>query len=1091
MAKKKKEREKRRRSDKETGRLLIKLGIIGYILVLYITCHLSQIDLSDVNNLIGNLFSHIGKNPFDIAPVNWEWLGLVSFFYFLAAAAIQVSYEKQKNTRPGEENGSAKWNDDFGEFAARYAEPFGKKEIEQDTGWLDKKSGLPWHKAKKRPKAEPQKTKSILVALFNKFKQKFGFAAIKARISGKIVALKASIRDAWLNFKAKNHKTEDGEEAQPWEGRPYAEPTAKERKRYERLCRLEKKLDVDLSDRKPKSCLEEKKWLEEQEKNRIAEEEKRRALDGERIYEMRKNRPSLIKRPTEKLSATLIPVNRNMILSQNVALSMDGRETRKNCNTLILGGSGAGKTRFYLKPNLMQLNCSYVITDPSGEILQTMGKFLEDAGYEIKVINLTNMDQSHCYNPFNYVREDADILVMIDVLTKNLTPPDSHSSDPFWPKSQAALLQAIAFYLYKECRPSERNFTNVMKLLRAAIIKDDGSDYKSPLDIIFEDLEKKDPNHIAVMQYSIFKQAPAKTASTILTCAQVDLAPFNLETIANLTGVDTIHMETIGLKPTALFCITPTAKTTYNWIISLAYTQLFETLYYTAETKCKGLRLPVHVRFLLDEFANIGQIPDFEQKLSTMRKYEISCAIIIQNMAQLETMYKESWKTIVGNCDEFIYLGGHESSSTEYVSKMLGKQTIKSRNSSRTYGRQGSNNVSLNATGRELMTPDEIAHMSDQDCLVMVKGVMPFFDKKYDLLKHPNYQYTGDADDELLFDIAAEIQTPQNNVFGTKKEERRRLEEQAKEDTRTSDRRAPMRRRKSSPLAVTPEGLVQDGLRSNVYNQSDDMYANLEVVGANAPEDEYGMPPEMEAESSAAFDGFVKNEAKPPVVSQEEVAPAEDVPSTSAPDGVVGELLSSSREAKFTNHLRALNDVEFVVLDAEFTGSERDDEIIELSVIDKNGVLLYSSLFRTQKVIGSEIAKAYDLDAETLENAPSFVDEWARIKDVLRDKKIIAFNADVDFRLLQQTLLRYGLDVKEADVVFDGHLDAMRIYLDIRPNGRNQISLQSCIDAMGMNAKETHKAAEDCRLTLEMLKCVDRMRTNAPSLHYLESRGLI
>lgn len=846
-------------TGKKTGKLLVKLGILGYVVVIFLTCHATRIDYSAIefSDFPVAILTHAVLHPIDILPVNWEAIGIVTFIYALCMAGVSVTYEKQKNTRPGEENGSAKWNDDFGKFASKYAEPFGSKSIEQKTGWVDKKTGLPWKREKKRDQPndnEEKKTTSIVVAIKNLIKRK-------------IKLFTSNIRDKWLDMKSSFHKKD---EAVPTE-KPIKEPTERQRKRYAKICNLENKLDMNLDKYKPKACLEEKRRLEE--------EIKKSQKEDPRISELRKRQYVPLNNPKEKLSATLAPVNRNMILSQNVALSMDGRATRKNCNTLILGGSGAGKTRFYLKPNLMQLNCSYVITDPSGEILQTMGKFLENAGYEIKVINLTNMDQSHCYNPFNYVREDADILVMIDVLTKNLTPPDSHSSDPFWPKAQAALLQAIAFYLYKECRPSERNFTNVMKLLRAAVINDDGpGERNSPLDIIFADLERKDPNHIAVMQYSIFKQAPGKTASTILTCAQVDLAPFNLDTVANLTGIDTVDMGTIGLKPTALFCITPTAKTTFNWIISLAYTQLFETLYYTAETKCKGLRLPVHVRFLLDEFANIGQIPDFEQKLSTMRKYEISCAIIIQNMAQLETMYKESWKTIVGNCDEFIYLGGHESSSTEYVSKMLGKQTIKSRNSSKTYGRQGSNNISLNATGRELMTPDEIAHMSDQDCLVMVKGVMPFFDKKYDLLKHPNYKYTGDADDSLLFDVAAEIQTPNNKLLtSTREGQVRQLQHEAKADARNHDRSHIIGTKKKSVTAVTQENLENAGF-NNCFDLNagldDDEKVKVSVVGSNVPHgnqthDEFTLDAESEEASLDNFSNFltggVEGEEKPEV----------------------------------------------------------------------------------------------------------------------------------------------------------------------------------------------------------------------------------
>jgi type IV secretory pathway TraG/TraD family ATPase VirD4 len=325
-------------------------------------------------------------------------------------------------------------------------------------------------------------------------------------------------------------------------------------------------------------------------------------------------------------------------------------------------------------------------------------------------------------------------------------------------------------------------------------------------------------------------------------------------------------MGTIGLEPTALFCITPTAKTSYNWIISLAYTQLFETLYHTAETKCKGKRLPVHVRFLLDEFANIGQIPDFPQKLATMRKYEISCDIIIQNMAQLETMYKNDWKTIVGNCDTFIYLGGHESSSTEYVSKMLGKQTIKSRNSSRTYGRQGSSNISYNAQGRELMTPDEIAHMSDDKCLVMVKGLMPFFDNKYDIKKHPNFRFTGDWEDEdgntppeLVFNIADEIQTPSSNAYGTDGQGTRRdLQKEAKAETIYYARHQMPGRRRNPDLELSRRNFEEAGF-NNLFNQDEDGEGRtgIEVVGANYPEGEFDMDSDATAMSEAAFDGFL------------------------------------------------------------------------------------------------------------------------------------------------------------------------------------------------------------------------------------------
>lgn len=819
----------KRKSDKQKAKTLIRVGIISYVIIIYVTCHFVKIDFGDIENLLGNLISHIIFHPFDVFPINWEALGIVSFLFFLCAACMHVSYQKQKQTRPGEEGGTAQWNDDYDKFSVKYSEPFGNKEISQKSGWIDKATGRPWKEIKT---GKEEKTKSFLVAITRLFK-------------GRIADFKKKLSEKWLDFKSKFRK-----EVFSIDGEEFKEPTDIQKKIFSTVCNMENKLDMNLDRFKPTVC------------RKLAQAEQERI---ERMLAENIKRQKPVEVPeAQKLVPSLIPQNRNMILSQNVAMSMDGRKTWKNCNTLIIGGSGAGKTRYYLKPNLMQLNCSYVITDPSGEILECYGKFLQNMGYKLKVINLTEMDHSDCYNPFNYVREDADILVMVDVLTKNLTPPDSHSSDPFWPKSQAALLQAICFFLYKECRPSERNFTNVMKLLRIAVVSDGENKSQSPLDIIFEDLEKEKPNHIAVMQYAIFKQAPAKTASTILTCAQVDLAPFNLETIANLTGKDTIDMGTIGLEPTALFCITPTAKTTYNWIISLAYTQLFETLYYTAETKCKGKRLPVHVRFLLDEFANIGQIPDFPQKLSTMRKYEISCDIIIQNMAQLETMYKDAWKTIVGNCDTFIYLGGHESSSTEYVSKMLGKQTIKSRNSSRTYGRQGSSNISYNAQGRELMTPDEIAHMSDQKCLVMVKGLMPFFDNKYDIKKHPNFRFTGDWEDEnhntppeLIFNIAREIQTPKSNPFGNE-ESYNDLKREAKAESAIRARhRLPANRRRSN-LELNKKNFEEAGF-DNLFNQNEDdeNRTEIEIVGAHYPEGEFSMDSDATAQNEEAFDDFL------------------------------------------------------------------------------------------------------------------------------------------------------------------------------------------------------------------------------------------
>lgn len=465
----------------------------------------------------------------------------------------------------------------------------------------------------------------------------------------------------------------------------------------------------------------------------------------------------------DKLSKQFVKVNRgpgnkNMILSQDICLSMDTRKTLRNNNILIVGGSGSGKTRFEVKPNLLQANCSYVITDPSGEILQTQGNFLRSQGYEIKVFNLNQMQYSNCYNPFAYIRDDQGVLTMINALIKNTTAKGSTSSDPFWEKSEQALLQAICFYLYKECCPEDRNFANVMKLLRCADVKEDQEGYESTLDIMFQQVEQRDPEHIAVRFYKIFKQAAGKTAKSILITCSTRLQVFNMQKIAKLTNVDTLDMKTIGDKKTALFCITPVGDQSYNFLVALLYTQLFQTLYFHAETECPGLRLPVHVRFMLDEFANIGTIPDFEEKLATMRKYEISCTIIIQNMAQLKTMYKDSWESITGNCDTFIFLGGQEQATLEYVSKMLGKETIVTQTDSRNFGgRSGGGSRSKQIIGRELMTPTEIGQMDTMECIIQIRGLRPFFGKKYDYPKHPNYHLTGDAKEGLKFDVTKEV----------------------------------------------------------------------------------------------------------------------------------------------------------------------------------------------------------------------------------------------------------------------------------------------------------------------------------------------
>ena len=441
----------------------------------------------------------------------------------------------------------------------------------------------------------------------------------------------------------------------------------------------------------------------------------------------------------------------NMIFTNDVFMSMNTRQTMRNNNVLVIGGSGAGKSRFLVKPNLLQANCSYVITDPSGELLETCAGFLEKEGYKVKIFNLVEMQYSHHYNPFNYIRNDEGVLMMINCLIQNTTPQGASKGDPFWEKSETALLLAICFYLHYEVRPEDRNFSNVMRLLLKAEVKEDQEDFKSPLDILFEELEKVNPTHIAVRYYKIFKMGAGKTLKSILISCTVRLGTFNLKAVQDLTNVDTIDLKSLGDEKQALFVVIPSADTTFNYLVSMMYSQLFETLYFHAENEIPSKRLPSHVRFMLDEFANIGTIPDFEKKLATMRKYEISCTIILQNLAQLKTMYKDAWESITGNCDSFLFLGGQEQTTLEYVSKKLGKKTILTRGTSNSTGGHGSHSENYNNKGRDLMSPDEISRMDNKNCILFIRGLFPFFGEKYDYPKHKNYKYTGDAKDEQLY----------------------------------------------------------------------------------------------------------------------------------------------------------------------------------------------------------------------------------------------------------------------------------------------------------------------------------------------------
>lgn len=517
--------------------------------------------------------------------------------------------------------------------------------------------------------------------------------------------------------------------------------------------------------------------------------------------------------------------NNNIIFTKDVYMSMNTRDTMRNLNALVIGGSGSGKSRFVVKPNLLQANCSFVVTDPKGELLASTGEFLKQSGYKIKVFNLSQMEHSCSYNPFHYIRDENGVLTMITALIQNTTPKDSHKGDPFWEKAETALLQAICFYLYYECREEDRNFTNVMKLLRCLEVREGQEDYDSTLDIMFKMLKEKDPEHIAVRQYAVFKQAAGKTAQSIMVSCSVRLTVFNMKSVTHLTAVDNIDLAAIGTEKTALFCITPVVDTTFNFLVALLYTQLFETLYNYAETKTEGIRLPVHVRFLLDEFPNIGTIPDFPQKLATMRSYEISCTIIIQALSQLKAMYKDDWEVLVGNCDSMLFLGGSDATTLEYVSKKLGKETIRTRNSSRNYGGSrggGGNSLSYNTTARELMMPDEISRMPTSDCILFIRGLLPFYQKKYDYPKHPNYKLTGDANKNLLYFAADNFHTEQaakkNSPYAEEKKRIKiRAERAETRDTEKLDRIEREMRRKPRTVSAKGKPLYKDEALETAY----------------------------------------------------------------------------------------------------------------------------------------------------------------------------------------------------------------------------------------------------------------------------------
>ena len=426
----------------------------------------------------------------------------------------------------------------------------------------------------------------------------------------------------------------------------------------------------------------------------------------------------------------------NKILSQNVRIGLDGRRHRRNLNTLVIGGSGAGKTRFFGKPNLMQCNTSFVVLDPKGEQLRDVGNLLEKEGYVIKVVDLINMNRSHCYNPFRYIKDDKDVLKLITNLIRNTTPKGSQTNDPFWEKSETALLEALCLYLLHEAPEEEQNFTMVMEMIAAAEVKEDDEEYQSPLDELFERLEIRNPNSLALKQYKIYKQAAGKTAKSILISVGVRLSAFNLESIASLTATDELELDLVGERKTAIFAVIPDNDSTFNFLIGMLYTQLFQMLYYQADI-VHGGALPVPVHFLMDEFANVALPDEFDKLLSTMRSRLIFVSIIIQNLAQIKGLYKDSWESIVGNCDTLYYLGGNEQSTHKFMSEYLGKETLDTNTYGKSSGRSGNYSTNYQQAGRELLTPDEVRLLDNDYGLLFIRGERPVFDKKYDILKHP------------------------------------------------------------------------------------------------------------------------------------------------------------------------------------------------------------------------------------------------------------------------------------------------------------------------------------------------------------------
>ena len=450
---------------------------------------------------------------------------------------------------------------------------------------------------------------------------------------------------------------------------------------------------------------------------------------------------------------------KNVILTQHLQMSMNGKLHRRNLLQIIVGGSGSGKTRFLVKPNLMLANASFIVTDPKGEMLRAVGNLLLEEGYVLRVFDLIDPSKSDCYNPFRYIRKDADVFKLIDNFIKNTAPKGAKANDPFWEKSETALDSALMLYLLHEAPPEDQNMETILYMIENGGAKKEDDDYPSPLDLLFEALEEEQPDHIAVRQYHIFKQAAGKTAKSILVSAAVRLASFTLPEIQRITATDDMELGKLGERKQAIFCIIPDSNdASLNFLVGMLYTQAFQELYYQADKVHQGA-LPVPVRLMFDEFANVALPDGYARLQATMRCRNIMSTIVLQNISQLKALFKDDWEGIIGNADSFVYLGGNEQSTHKYISELLGKETIDTKTSSQSKGRNGSFSQNFQQTGRELASVDELAVLDGGKCILQLRGVRPFLSEKYDITKHPNYKYLSDADRRNTFDIEKFLST--------------------------------------------------------------------------------------------------------------------------------------------------------------------------------------------------------------------------------------------------------------------------------------------------------------------------------------------